>query len=107
MIDPGALLGDLLGYLILLAVQVYFLLTRSQSLGKMALKIVIWKADGSGRAPFFDLFFKRELFVFLLGKIPVLGLIFSLVNPLFIYRKDRRCVHDLMAGTKVIKSFRT
>ena len=34
--------------------------------------------------------------------IPVLGPLFSLVNVCFIFREDRRCIHDLIAGTQVV-----
>jgi len=27
---------------------------------------------------------------------------FMLLDPLFILRRDRRCLHDLIAGTKVV-----
>ncbi len=35
-----------------------------------------------------------------LGLIPF----YSLVDALFIFRSDRRCIHDLIAGTVVVKS---
>jgi hypothetical protein len=34
--------------------------------------------------------------------VPSAGGLFSLINVLFIFRSDRRCVHDLVAGTKVV-----
>ena len=35
--------------------------------------------------------------------IPILGNFLGLIDILFIFRKDRRCIHDHIAGTKVIK----
>ena len=32
------------------------------------------------------------------------GAFFGIANPLFIFRDDRRCLHDLIAGTKVVKA---
>lgn len=44
----------------------------------------------------------RYLTYFLPGQIPIVGQIFSLVNILFIFGKERRCLHDIFAGTRVI-----
>jgi hypothetical protein len=49
------------------------------------------------------LLLKRYLPVQVVGSIPVLGMFASLVDVLFIFRDDRRCVHDLIAGTQVTK----
>ena len=35
------------------------------------------------------------------GNVPQLALI-PFVDALFIFRQDRRCLHDLLAGTRVI-----
>jgi uncharacterized RDD family membrane protein YckC len=35
--------------------------------------------------------------------IPIFGLFFVLADTLMIFRADRRCLHDLMAGTRVVK----
>jgi uncharacterized RDD family membrane protein YckC len=35
--------------------------------------------------------------------IPVIGGFLPLVDVLFIFRHDRRCIHDLLAGTNVVK----
>jgi hypothetical protein len=35
--------------------------------------------------------------------IPTLGGLLTLVDALFIFGGSRRCVHDLIAGTKVIR----
>ena len=37
-----------------------------------------------------------------IAQIPFAGGIFSLIDCLFIFREDRRCIHDLIAGTKVV-----
>jgi uncharacterized RDD family membrane protein YckC len=38
----------------------------------------------------------------LISNIPLVGGIFSLVNPLYIFGEEKRCLHDLIAGTKVL-----
>jgi uncharacterized RDD family membrane protein YckC len=35
--------------------------------------------------------------------VPLLGLIVAPVDVLFIFRNDHRCLHDLIADTKVVK----
>jgi len=36
----------------------------------------------------------------LLGLIPLYGL----VDILFIFRSDRRCIHDMIAGTQIVEA---
>jgi len=38
----------------------------------------------------------------LIGIIPAIGGIIQIVNILFIFRDDRKCIHDLIAGTVVV-----
>jgi len=33
-------------------------------------------------------------------------MLFHLVDCLFIFRQDRRCLHDLIAGTRVVRHLR-
>jgi uncharacterized RDD family membrane protein YckC len=41
-----------------------------------------------------------------ISMVPYLGMFFSLVDALFIFREDRRCVHDHIAGTRVVRTKR-
>ena len=43
----------------------------------------------------------------LLGWVPRAGSFLGLADILFIFRRDRRCLHDLLAGTKVIETSRS
>jgi hypothetical protein len=45
---------------------------------------------------------RHWLFV-VLQYIPGVGSIIGLADLLFIFRQDRRCIHDFIAGTKVIQ----
>lgn len=90
------------GFLITLLIQGYFLATRAQSIGKMALKIKIVTLDGEN-ASLQRILFLRSLPVTVVAVIPVIGSVLSIVNSLFIFRDDHRCVHDHIAGTRVVK----
>jgi hypothetical protein len=37
-----------------------------------------------------------------IGLVPIIGPIYSIVDVLFIFRDDRRCIHDHIAGTRVV-----
>lgn len=95
-------LGNGVGILLFLAVQGYFLATRSQTIGKMALgtKIV---ADDGGTLPFGELYAKRYLILQLVALTPFIGRFIGLVDAVMIFRSSRKCLHDDIAGTKVIK----
>jgi uncharacterized RDD family membrane protein YckC len=45
----------------------------------------------------------RYLPVQLITNVPLAGPVLNLVNVLMIFRGDRRCGHDLIAGTRVVK----
>lgn len=74
-----------------------------QSIGKRLVKIRIVRADSS-RAGLARIFFLRMLLPNLIGAIPLLGPLFTLVNLCFIFREDRRCLHDHIAGTLVVRT---
>ena len=100
--DPMPLIV-LIGAIILslLAINGWFLHTRGQTLGKMALKIRIVRIDGRSTNGW-DTIGKRVVPIWAMQMIPLVGSFVSLINILFIFRQDRRCLHDLIAGTEVI-----
>lgn len=46
---------------------------------------------------------RRYLPLYVVQLIPLLGPLLSTIDVLFIFRSDRRCVHDLIAGTQVVR----
>lgn len=50
-----------------------------------------------------DHLLKRYAVYFLPGQVPMIGQVFSLVNILFIFGKEKRCLHDYVGRTKVVK----
>lgn len=92
----------ILNLVVFFAINYRTLIANGQSIGKKVLEIKI--VDLNGNVPVFQpqLLIRYAVFV-LPGQIPVVGTIFSLVNVLFIFGKEKRCIHDLAAKTRVVK----
>jgi len=67
------------------------------------LGIRVVRRDGS-HCGLARIFFARYLPVTVLGMVPFVGGLVSLVDALLIFRDDRRCLHDEIADTIVIKA---
>jgi len=97
------LLWTLIGFVVFVAVQAYPLNLNGQTWGKKLLDIKIVDLAGSKPA-LATLFVKRYLPIQVISAIPIIGPLFGLVNVLFIFRADKRCIHDLIAGTRVVSA---
>lgn len=95
--------GGIVGlYVLALAVlQIVFLSTRGQTIGKRTMKIRIVRLDGSAPG-FVHAVLLRVIVNALPSAIPIVGGIYGLVDILFIFRSDQRCIHDHIAGTRVV-----
>jgi len=90
--------------------NIYFLRKNGQTLGKKTFDIKIVR-DDNGKVKLRDLLFKRYFpFYILLSLIMIASfftsLFFStilLINYLLIFNSKRKCLHDIIAKTKVIK----
>ena len=90
-----------IGLLALGIYQIYLVSTTGQSLAKKWLGIRIVKLDGSP-CGFVHGVVLRSWVISALGQIPLVGAIVAIVDPLMIFGEERRCLHDLIAGTKVV-----
>jgi uncharacterized RDD family membrane protein YckC len=97
------LLGSIYGFTGFVLVHYYFLNKSGQTVGKriLSIKIVDLENNLTGANP---LILKRYLPMSVVSLIPILGSVLMLIDALFIFRKDKRCVHDFIAGTRVVKS---
>jgi uncharacterized RDD family membrane protein YckC len=86
---------------VLLAYQWYLAATIGQSLGKRWLRIKVVKTSG-GPLDFASAVVARLWVPALLASVPGIGQLFLLADALFIFRDDRRCLHDFLAGTRVV-----
>ena len=87
----------------ILAWNAVLIARHGQTVGKKTVKIRMVRRDGSD-ASFSRLFFLRGLLVWILWSLPYIGGLFWLIDILCIFRDDRRCVHDMLADTKVIEA---
>ncbi|WP_437763214.1 RDD family protein [Sorangium sp. So ce281] len=99
---PQSLLWALAGFAITLVLHGTFLARSAQTIGKKALNIQIVNASDGKPAAFGTIVLRRLLPVAVVAQIPYAGTVLGFVNVLFIFRKDRRCLHDHIAGTRVV-----
>jgi uncharacterized RDD family membrane protein YckC len=94
---------SLLAVLALVGTQFYLLATRGQTIGKILMKIRIVVYNEGSNPGFVKVVLLRLFLNGLIGAVPFVGPVYSLVDICFIFRDDRRCIHDLIAGTEVVK----
>jgi uncharacterized RDD family membrane protein YckC len=72
-----------------------------QTIGKRIIGIAIVTMDNQKPA-FLFLILQRYVSQWLMGMVPVIGILLRLADVLAIFREDKRCIHDHLAKTKVI-----
>ena len=104
-------LMTLLGMAVMLALNGYLLFTRGQSIGKLLTKIQIVDFKSGNLLPFLKVYVYRYLWILPLlvvvtlipGAIDdLLVNIVALIDALMIFGAERRCLHDYIAGSKVV-----
>lgn len=93
------MLTGVLAALGLLGYQAYLVSESGQSIGKRMMGIRTVRVDGS-RASLGRIIFLRNVVPSLIGSL--CGL-FGLIDALFIFGDQRRCLHDMIADTIVVK----
>lgn len=93
----------LAGWLALTVIQVVLLVKHGQTIGKRALRIRVVTMSDETVPGFAKIILLRTLLPAFLVTIPVAGLAVWLADVFWIFRDDRRCLHDLIAETKVIR----
>jgi uncharacterized RDD family membrane protein YckC len=93
---------QLLGLLLFAIVNGYLLMSRGQTVGKLLLGMRITRQDGSAATPGRVIGLRYGV-GWLISAVPVVGMIYALIDCLLIFRADRRCLHDLIADTIVVK----
>ena len=92
----------LLGLIVFVLINFKLLKDKGQTVGKRIVGIKIVDMAGN-QATWGHNLTKRYAIFFIPGQVPLIGQIFSIVNVLFIFGKEKRCIHDYGAGTQVVK----
>jgi uncharacterized RDD family membrane protein YckC len=92
------------GMVIFLLLNGYLLAKHGQTIGKRIVGTRIVSVTDGQILPLVKVFGLRYVPMSLVAMVPIVGNILALVNVLFIFRDDRRCIHDLIAGTRVINA---
>lgn len=83
-------------------IQIFLLAARSQTVGKYMMQTQIVDFETGQPADWIHTIILRIFVNGVLGAIPCVGFIYSMADILFVFRDDRRCIHDLLASTTVI-----
>jgi uncharacterized RDD family membrane protein YckC len=91
----------LLSFLAIVIINGYLLYTKGQSVGKMVVGTQIIGLDGR-LLSLERIVFLRYMPLQIVAQIPVIGQVIAIIDALMIFNEDRRCLHDLIAGTVVV-----
>ena len=96
------LLVQILGIAVYLLIHGKLLASSGQTVGKKLVGVKIVDHQTEGLVPLKKIVTHRLLPIWAATLVPVVGNILVLVDSLFIFRNDRRCLHDQIANTKVV-----
>jgi len=86
-----------------LLLNVHFLKTSGQTIGKKILSIKVVSMSGI-KPDLITLVLLRELPMRLTNLVPGILSFVTVIDALFIFGKSKRCLHDFIAKTKVVKT---
>jgi uncharacterized RDD family membrane protein YckC len=101
-IQESAYLPLLFFYACAAGLQWTLIARRGQTIGKYLVKSRIVRLGGS-KPGFYHGVFLRSCLGYLPLALPIAGSLYALVDALFVFRRDRRTLRDLIAGTRVVQ----
>lgn len=104
--SPLGLILLVTGFLYFIGLMVYNIIRLSshgQTIGKKWIGTRIAKIEDNSNPGFVKAFILRGVVSGIIGALPVVGFIYALLDICFIFQENRRCIHDLLAGTHVVK----
>lgn len=87
---------------LMLLIHTILVSVRGQSIGKLLLGMQIRRTDDDTLPGFLHGIVLRAFLPSVAIWLPCFGLIFILANPFFIFGEYKQCLHDWIAGTKVL-----
>lgn len=100
----GNVVGLLIGFGIFMVINGYLLSKNGQTVGKMACGIKIVDYNDHQLKSLGNIMLLRVVPITFVSQIPLIGPIIGLVNALMIFNTEKRCLHDFIAGTIVVKA---
>ena len=97
-----ALVTVLLVPVLHLLINGYHLHHKGQTLGKALFYIRVVSVSNHKILPLWQIFLVRYLPVSMVLLIPLVGNLIYIFDSLCIFRRDKRCLHDWVAGTRVV-----
>jgi uncharacterized RDD family membrane protein YckC len=105
MVNLGAQISlSAAGILVFVILNGYLLSKHGQTIGKRLVGTRIVGFTDGQILPLGRVFALRYLPIWIVALIPFIGNLVVIIDILFIFRGDRRCLHDLIAGTKVVNA---
>ena len=92
-----------LGFATYFIVNGVLLWRRSQTIGKALMGLVVVTAGSGDPAPVWRLVVRSPFFLGLYGVFMIWVVVVLLVDHAPIFRGNRRCLHDLVCGTEVVR----
>ena len=100
----GGLIFGAIGILVYVAINGYLLSKYGQSVGKKIVGIRVVSQETNQLLSFGKVVGIRYVVVTLISQLPFIGSLFGLIDVLFIFSADKRCLHDMLAGSIVVKA---
>jgi len=104
LLEQAMLMGS--GIAVFLVLQGYLLMVSGQTIGKRIMRTrIVSYYDGQLLGPG-KLLGLRYILWYVFYSLPFVGGVIGLIDALFIFGEEKRCLHDVMAGSKVVKANR-
>ncbi|MBE2284055.1 MAG: RDD family protein [Prosthecobacter sp.] len=102
--EQGNVMVEVTGWtvIVITVINIVLLAVRGQSIGKMLLGIQVVAAADGAKAGFVKAVLLRWMIFAVIEGLRFIGPAIMLGNVLMIFRSDRRCMHDHVAGTMVV-----
>jgi uncharacterized RDD family membrane protein YckC len=101
MVIGAAVAGFML--LVWAVLTIVFVNRNGQTIAKKLIGIKVVRRDGS-KVGFARIFWLRNVVNTVITMVPILGGLYAIVDLLFIFGEPRRCVHDMIADTIVVRA---